>query len=124
MKLSYYAFMLMMCINIATWIHQQLGINLSGLTATSPSQIVEQFNATATVRSWGGFTNIVAIVGDIVAVMQMLWNTMWTFIVGFPMFIAGLGAPLIIVISLDALWSMIWVFFVYEMISGRTISEG
>jgi len=123
MKIAYKALIFVLCLNMGIWINQQLDLDYRGTTTVTPTELTQQFNATREITSWGGWTTTVAIIGDMVSGINMLWTTAQTFVIGFPFFLYDLGAPATVVLPVGALWSLIWVVFVWEFISGRIISR-
>ena len=123
MKIAYKGLIFMICLNMSVYLNQQMGYDFRGTTSVTPTELTDQFNPTTQVTSWGGWFTTVAIVGDIVSGLQMVWTTIQTFVVGFPVFLSDLGAPTEIVNVLYAIWSFIWVVFVWEFISGRIMSR-
>jgi len=109
---------------MCTWIVQQIDIvPVSGIEPPiTPTQVGEQFNATATVQGWGGWLTTLYIIGDIVGGLQMLWNAIYVMVVGFPSLLSNLGVPSIVVWPLYGLWSFVYFIFVIEWISGRYIT--
>jgi len=123
MKIAYKGLIFMICLNMSVYLNQQLGYDFRGTTSVTPSELTDQFNPSTQVTSWGGWFTTVAIVGDIVSQLQMMWTVIETFVVGFPNFMSDLGAPLAIVLVLKVLWYFIWSVFVWEVIGGRIISR-
>ena len=88
-----------------------------------PENITQTFNATATARSWGGFTLPIYIIGDIVSGLTMLVNAIKDFLFGFYYFLIVLGAPVSIALVLTAVEQFVMWFGVIEFISGRIATQ-
>ena len=123
MKYAYKALLFMLCVNMSVYLNRAMGFDYRGTTALSPVEVAEQFDPTAQRIGWGGWYTTIAIVGDIVAGLEMTWRTIQTFVIGFPQMLYDLGAPTEIVVVMYALWSFNWSVFVWEFISGRIITR-
>ena len=89
----------------------------------NPESVAQTFNATATARSWGGFTLPIYIIGDIVSGLTMFMNAVKDFVGGFYYLLLAFGAPVPIAIILTAVEQVVFWFGVIEFISGRIASQ-
>jgi len=120
LKTQYYIIILMMCINCAAIILQNMGIEGVPIAGYSEDALNDSINGTDIYESWDwtdqGYS------GDVLSGFRFLWGINVPIIESAFGMAQAFGAPWIVIDPLKAVWRFVWVSFVVELLGGFRIS--
>ena len=123
MRTTTNALVFIMCLNVAATAFNSLGWEpaVGVLPSMNYTYVRESLNASSIVGSWGFWSPVTAITGDILAGLNYAWNALQNLVLGFPLMLSYLGVPAPLVYALEAVWLLVIMLWVIQFISGRPL---
>jgi hypothetical protein len=122
-KFVYVALLGILCINMSIFLVNEYDIlsEVTYMTPVLPGDVSSNVDINGTITPEPSLTNVYGY--DIWGNLNKLWRLVGTLVAGLPILMNELGAPLPIILIVDAIYIFMWGVFFIEMGIGRDIGE-